>query len=97
MKYSYYLCFFALRVYCFIEYIEDMLNSEKPSFLFYGHRNLEEWLDVLACNSQDGGVNAKTEMENLKDYLEQYKSLSGLVLQKLTIEVITITFYIRTE
>lgn len=74
-----------------------MLNSGKPSFMFYGHPNFQEWTEALGNNSQDCGVNAKTEMESLKNYLEQYNCLSGLVLQKLNLEVITITFYFRNN
>lgn len=95
MKYKNKFCLYTYFIF-FTEYIQDMLNSDKPSFIFFGRRYFDEWVDVLANNSQDGGVNAKTEIENLKDYLEQYNSLSGLVLQKLTIEVITIKFYFRT-
>lgn len=69
-----------------------MLSSGKPSFLFYGHSDIKEWIEVLTPNSQDCGENAKIEMENLKDYLDQYNSLSGLVLQKLSIQVIIIIF-----
>lgn len=73
-----------LYVSFFIEYIKSLLGSGKPTFLYFGHQDVQEWIDVL----QNCAPNAKTEMANLKKFLEPYQNISGLIIETITMEVI---------
>lgn len=63
-----------------------------PSFVYYGHPSFRDWTNALTCNVENGGVNAKAEMKNLKAYLDKYPNLSGIILEWLSLDVIIIIF-----
>lgn len=68
----------------FSDYIQSLIDSQKPTFLYYGYVNFDAWMAAL----QNCAPNAKTEMSNLKTFLEPYKSISGLVIEAITPDVI---------
>jgi len=68
----------------FIIYVDDLdkilKSSKKPVFVFYGHANEQEWSQVLAEESTNGGINSKDEMKSVKAFLDEHKGITGLIL-----------------
>lgn len=73
-----------------------MTESGCPSFIYYGHPTVQDWIEAIKCNIENTGENAKEETEHLKIFLDQYPNLSGIILENLVLDVIIITFYFIT-
>ncbi|VVC30421.1 Glycoside hydrolase superfamily [Cinara cedri] len=61
-------------------YLDMLLKTGTPVFVYYGHISEQEWSQVLACDAGCSGVNAKDEMVGLKAYLNEHKGITGLIL-----------------
>jgi hypothetical protein len=65
---------------CFIidiAYLDNILKMKdsRRIFLYYGHDTVQEWTEMLACESSNGGTNSLKEMESLKFFLDEHKYL----------------------
>ncbi|VVC30422.1 Hypothetical protein CINCED_3A009258 [Cinara cedri] len=65
-------------------YLDMLLKTGTPVFVYYGHITEQEWSQVLACDAGcSGGVNAKDEMEGIQAYLNEHQGITGLILTGL--------------
>ncbi|XP_060845453.1 LOW QUALITY PROTEIN: uncharacterized protein LOC132925040 [Rhopalosiphum padi] len=77
-----------------LAYLDNLLKTKdsRRLFLYYGHDTVQEWTEMLACESSNGGTNSLKEMESLKTLLDEHQGIGGLILTGLEYDYDSVEF-----
>lgn len=68
--------------------MQNLLDTGKPIFLYYGPDYASDWEYKLSTNAANQGETAKTEIANLKAFLDKYDKITGIIIQSTALRVI---------
>lgn len=76
--------------FCLV-FLDMLLKSGKPTYVYYGHWTYQAWGYILACMTCND-MNALDEVEGIKGYLGEHQGITGFLLRNLEPDMASIDF-----